>query len=200
MLFILCTLLLALKRLWQALESWHLKVGDRFFWVLLHELFAFNWKMMNKKSTKDVKSCGRHPTKKKKKINNKATNKHKQDNRTTYVYKKWLPPIIPHSDTFLSEVHSYHTFCTHIYNPNVHFTSKINIFTQKRKTIWINNFIDKKKKTSTPKFKHSERNKTQSSTNSISWCCYLLSSHSALNSVQMQLIYILAEVKCMLGS
>lgn len=40
---------------------------------------------------------------------------------------------IPHSDTFLSEVHSYHTFCTHIYNPNVHFTSKINIFTQKRK-------------------------------------------------------------------
>lgn len=47
--------------------------------------------------------------------------------------KKWLPPIIPHSDTFLSEVHSYHTFCTHIYNPNVHFTSKINIFTQKRK-------------------------------------------------------------------
>lgn len=145
MLFILCTLLLALKRLWQALESWHLKVGDRFFWVLLHELFAFNWKMMNKKSTKDVKSCGRHPTKKKKKINNKATNKHKQDNRTTYVYKKWLPPIIPRSDTFLSEVHSYHTFCTHIYNPNVHFTSKINIFTQKRKTIWINNFIDKKK-------------------------------------------------------
>lgn len=32
-----------------------------------------------------------------------------------------------------SIVHSYHTFCTRIYNPNVHFTSKINIFTQKRK-------------------------------------------------------------------
>lgn len=30
MLFILCTLLLALKRLWQALESWHLKVGHVF--------------------------------------------------------------------------------------------------------------------------------------------------------------------------
>lgn len=56
----------------------------------------------------------------------------KEDNITTYVYKKWLPPIIPHSDTFLSEVHSNHTFCTHIYNPNAHFTSKINIFTQKK--------------------------------------------------------------------
>lgn len=78
--------------------------------------------------------------------------------------------MIPRSDTFLSKVHSYHTFCTHIYNPYVHFTSKkINIFTQKRqKTTWINNF-NEKLKTSTPKLKHGEWNKTQSSRNSISW-------------------------------
>lgn len=52
-------------------------------------------------------------------------NKHKQDNIITYVYKKnGFHPIVPHSDTFLFEVHSYHTFCTHIYNPNVHIKNK----------------------------------------------------------------------------
>ena len=153
MLFILCTLLLALKRLWQALESWHLKVGDGFLsiaaWTVRLQLE--NDEQKEYKRCKNVVAATPH-----KSITKQQTNKH--NNRTTYVYKKWLPPIIPRSDTFLSEVHSYHTFCTHLQSKCSRHIKNKYIYTEKKK-IWINNFIDKKK-TSTPKFKHSERNKT----------------------------------------
>lgn len=80
-----------------------------------------------------------------------------------------------------SWVHSYHTFCTHIYNPNVHFTSKINIFTQKRKTTWINNFIDEKNN-------HSRKLKIvretwRSRLHTVSLGAAACSAHTALNSV-----------------
>lgn len=60
---------------------------------------------------------------------NKQTDK--QDNIAMYI-KKWLPPIIPHSDTFLSEVHSYHTFCTDLQSKcSLHIKNKY-IYTEKK--------------------------------------------------------------------
>lgn len=72
------------------------------------------------------------------KINQKQTNNinnNNNDNKrtTTDGYKNGFHPCFIPSDTivYISEVHSY-SFCTHIYNPKVHFKNKY-IYTKKQR-------------------------------------------------------------------